>query len=148
MFGRATNLRLQKRWKRKRKSPGEINVERIGQDRYVPCRRGFIRSLGFSCLRRNAPFEAATAWDPARQTETCEYEPCVNLALRSRNKVKFRSNIVSIGVRVPVQVVSFFLFLSFFFIFTFFRNGQGQNLLPQTGMPVFWQTRNLRTVPK
>ena len=32
-YGRTTNLRLQKHWKRKRKSPGEINVERTGQDR-------------------------------------------------------------------------------------------------------------------
>ena len=32
--------------------------------------------------------------DPAHQTEACEYELCVNPALRLRNKVKFRSNIV------------------------------------------------------
>ena len=32
-YGRTTNLRLQKHWKRKRESPGEINVERFGQDR-------------------------------------------------------------------------------------------------------------------
>ena len=32
-YGRTTNLRLQTHWKRKRKSAGKINVERIGQDR-------------------------------------------------------------------------------------------------------------------
>ena len=58
-----------------------------------------IKNL-ISVLHRNAPFEAATG-DPARRTETCEYEPCVNLkkkksdlALRSWNKVKFLLNIV------------------------------------------------------
>ena len=32
-YSRTTNLRLQKHWKRKRESPGEINVEGFGQDR-------------------------------------------------------------------------------------------------------------------
>ena len=32
-YGRTTYLRLQKHWKRKRESPGEINVEGFGQDR-------------------------------------------------------------------------------------------------------------------
>ena len=39
----------------------------LGQDRWVPRRRGFIRSLGFSCLRRNAFIEAATWTPPAKQ---------------------------------------------------------------------------------
>ena len=39
----------------------------LGQDRWVPRRRGFIRSLGFSCLRRNAFFEAATGTPAAKQ---------------------------------------------------------------------------------
>ena len=41
----------------------------LGQDRWVPRRCGFINSLGFSCLRRNAFFEAATGTrtPPAKQ---------------------------------------------------------------------------------
>ena len=34
-----------------------------------------IRSLGFSCLRRRWRFLRGSDGDPARQTETCEYEP-------------------------------------------------------------------------
>ena len=108
-FGRATNLRLQNVGK-ERGSP-QVKSMSNALGKTGRCLVGVVlfRSLRFSCFRRNAPFEAATG-TPARQTETCGDEPCVNLALRSRNIMKFWSNIVS---------TEFAFFASFFLLFFF-----------------------------
>ena len=78
----------------------------------MPCRRGFIRSLGFSFFFAGR-FLRGSDRAAARQTETCEYEPCVNLTLRSRNKVEVSINIVSMELAF---FVSFFFYFFFFFL--------------------------------
>ena len=71
--------------------------------------------------------------DPARQTETCQYEPCVSLALRSWNKVEVSTKHLVHGVRVLCLFLLLFVFFFFFFHFYIFRNGQGQNPPPPNG---------------
>ena len=114
-YGRAMNLRLQEHWKRKRKSPGEINVERIGQDSEVGASLAWLYSLTRIFLSTEKRSIRGSDPVPARQTETREYEPCVNLTLRPRNKVKFRSNIASMEFAFFASfLLSLFLFFTFY----------------------------------
>ena len=119
-YGRTTNLRLQKHWKRKRESPGEINVEGFGQDRHAQyrCLVGVVLFARLECLHRNAP-------DPSRQRQG-PHPPNRDVWVRTVRNVspsvretmwKFRSNIVSMEFAF---FVSFFFFFFFFFFFHFY----------------------------
>ena len=111
-------------------------------------------SLAWIFLSSPEGFLRGSDRDPARQTETCQPdEPCVNLALRSWNKVEVSTKHCVYGVRVLclfllLFVFLFFLFSFFFFHFYIFRNGQGQNPpSPKRACPYFGKCGNLRTVP-
>ena len=109
-------------------------------------RRGFIRSLGFSCLHRNASFEAATGIPSAKQGRVSTNRVYVNLALRSWNKVEVSIKHRVYGVCVLCLFLLLFLLFHFFHFLHFLETGK-VNPLPQTGMPVFWQMRKLTDGP-
>ena len=80
------------------------------------------------------------------QSETCEYEPRVNLALRSQNKVEVSIKHCVSGVRVLCLSLSLFFYFYLFSFLHFLETGKVTPpppplaLDPQTGMPAFWQT--------
>ena len=133
---------LQRHWKRKRRSPGEINVKCIGQDRLVPCRCGFIRA------RLDFPVFAGTL--PSRQRpgpRLPNRDVWVRTVRKSRPPFSKQSGSFD-QTSYLWRSFSFSLFFFFFFFhLTFFRNGQGQTPLPKTGMPVFWQMRKFTDGP-
>ena len=82
------------------------------------CLVGWFYSLAWIFLSSPERFLRGSDRDPRRQTETCEYEPCVNLALRSWNKVEVSTKHHVDGVRVLCLFLLLFVFL-FFFFFSF-----------------------------
>ena len=119
--------------------------------RQIGASSAWFYSLAWIFLSSPERFLRGSDRDPARQTETCEYEPCVNLALRSWNKVEVSDQHRVYGVRVLCLFLLLFVFLFpfFFFHFYIFRNGQGQNPpSPKRACPYFGKCGNLRTVPK
>ena len=96
--------------------------------RQIGASSAWFYSLAWSVFAGTLPILWGSDRDPARQTETCECEPCVILALRSWNEVEVSMKHRVYGVHVLCLFLLLFLlsFFFFFFIFTFFRNGQGQ----------------------
>ena len=80
-YGRTTNLRLQNIGKERGSPQVKSMLNALGKtDR---CLVGVVLFARLECLRRTLPILRGSDWDPARQTETCECELCVILALRS-----------------------------------------------------------------
>ena len=130
-------------------APPKILEKKEEVPRWNQCRTHWARQVGASSawfyslawifLSSPERFLRGSDRDPARQTETCEYEPCVTPSVRE-TKWKFRPNTVSIDFRVLCLFLLLFVFL-FFFIFTFLETGKVKPPPPpppQTGMPVFW----------
>ena len=123
-------------------APPKILEKKEEVPRWNHCRTHWARQVGASSawfyslawifLSSPERFLRGSDRDPARQTETCEYEPFVTPSVRE-TKWKFRPNTVSIEF---VFFAFFFFFSSFFFFFFhfyIFRNGQGQTPPPPNG---------------
>ena len=113
--------------------------------RQIGASSAWFYSLAWSVFAGTLPILRGSDRDPARQTETCECEPCVRPPFVKRSG-SFDQTSCLWSSRSLSLSSSFFFF--FFFIFTFFRNGQGQNPpSPKRACPYFGKCGNLRTVP-
>ena len=106
--------------------------------RQVGASSAWFYSLAWIFLSSPERFLRSSDLDPARQTETCQYEPCVNLALHSWNKVEVSTKHRVYGVRVLCLFLLLFVFLSFLFlfffvIFTFLETGKVKTPPPPNG---------------
>ena len=136
-YGRATNLRLQKHWKRKTNSPG-----------WNQCRTHWVRQIGALSawvLSARLDFHVYAGTLPSRQRtgpRPPKTDVWVRTVRKSRPPFAKQSEVSSKHRAYGVRVL--------FFIFTYFRNGQGQppTPSPKRACPYFGKCGNLRTVPK
>ena len=71
---------------------------------------------------------------PARQTETCEYEPCVNLALRSWTKVEVhQTSCLWISRSSSLSSILFFFLFFYFFFLHILETGKVKTPPPPNG---------------